>query len=74
MLFIISIIISIFVYYCCCFLIANENEYNKYFQFKNNKLSDNFARVTLRSYTHPNVLCRLCDLVINNRSNNNNNN
>lgn len=39
----------------------NEQEYNKYFEWKNHPLDPNFKEMTERSYTHPKVLCRLCD-------------
>jgi hypothetical protein len=45
-------------------LIHNENKYNTFFEFKNQPLSREFLDITKRSYTHPNVLCRLCDYVI----------
>jgi len=46
------------------FLAGNEVEYNKYFAFKAQPLSENFKQIALMSYTHPNVLCRLCEYVV----------
>lgn len=38
-----------------------EKEYNTYFAFQQRPLADSFKQIALMSYTHPNVLCRLCD-------------
>eukprot|EP00597_Dinobryon_sp_UTEXLB2267_P001877 CAMPEP_0170069610 /NCGR_PEP_ID=MMETSP0019_2-20121128/8219_1 /TAXON_ID=98059 /ORGANISM="Dinobryon sp., Strain UTEXLB2267" /LENGTH=273 /DNA_ID=CAMNT_0010277695 /DNA_START=275 /DNA_END=1096 /DNA_ORIENTATION=+ len=46
------------------FLANNEMEYNKYFTFKTQPLSEEFKQIALMSYTHPNVLCRLCEYVV----------
>lgn len=41
---------------------SNEEQYNKFFEYKKRPLTPEFENVALRSYTHPNVLCRLCDV------------
>jgi hypothetical protein len=41
-------------------LSSNEAEYSRYMAFKNHPLSPQFQQIALMSYTHPNVLCRLC--------------
>ena len=46
-------------------LASNEQEYNKYLEFKNKPLPASFLDITSSSYTHPNVLCRLCDYYAN---------
>ena len=38
---------------------SDENEYQKYLAFRTKKLSKSFKTVALRSYTHPNAVCRL---------------
>lgn len=45
------------------FLNENEYEYNKYMDYRGSdkKLLKAFRFMTLRSYTHPNVICRLGD-------------
>lgn len=40
----------------------NQDEYNKYFEFKKYPLKEEFIRITKMSYMHPNVLCRMCEL------------
>ena len=45
-------------------LSLDEKEYNKFFAFKEKPLSESFKSIALMSYSHPNVLCRLCDYVI----------
>ena len=42
-------------------LASNETAYNEYLAFKLYPLSEGFRNVTLMSYAHPAVLCRLCD-------------
>jgi hypothetical protein len=42
-------------------LAQDEVEYNKFFSFKQQPLSQGFMDISLMSYNHPNVLCRLCD-------------
>jgi hypothetical protein len=42
-------------------LAKNEQDYNQYLAFKNHPLSSEFLQMTTQSYTHPNILCRLCD-------------
>jgi len=42
---------------------ADEAVYNSYFAYKSRKLPENFNRLALNSFTHPNVLCRLCEYV-----------
>lgn len=37
----------------------NEIEYKKYLAYRTKKLSKAFKTVALRSYTHPNAICRL---------------
>jgi hypothetical protein len=39
----------------------DEAAYNKYFEWKSEPLDPKFKMMMERSYTHPNVLCRLCD-------------
>jgi glycoprotein 3-alpha-L-fucosyltransferase len=39
----------------------DEAAYNKYFEWKSEPLDSKFKMMMERSYTHPNVLCRLCD-------------
>jgi|MDTB01.2.fsa_nt_gb hypothetical protein len=41
-------------------LSSDEGEYNRYFAFKDRALPKSFEDVALMSYTHPNILCRLC--------------
>ena len=43
------------------YLAGNETAYNEYLAFKRSPLSEGFSNVTLMSYAHPAVLCRLCD-------------
>lgn len=47
---------------------SNEEEYNKFFAYKKEPLSQDFKEITLMSYNHPNVLCRLCDHVLEEQS------
>ena len=42
-------------------LSTNEAAYEAHFAFKAQPLSADFERMTLTSYVHPNVLCRLCE-------------
>jgi len=42
---------------------ANEALYNSYFAYKARKIPGSFDRLALNSFTHPNVLCRLCEYV-----------
>ena len=44
-------------------LSQSETEYAKFFASKDRPLSKSFKDIALMSYTHPNVLCRLCDYV-----------
>lgn len=46
---------------------ANEAEYNKYFDFKKRPMSSHFQEIALMSYTHPNVLCRMCEYALERR-------
>ena len=46
------------------FLASNEIEYNKYFEYKKVPLSQDFQEMALKSYVHPNVLCRLCEYAL----------
>ena len=46
---------------------ADDEAYGRYFAFKNRALSDDFQQIALMSYTHPNVLCRICDYAAENR-------
>ena len=41
-------------------LSSDEKEYNRYLAFKDRPLPKSFEDVALMSYTHPNILCRLC--------------
>lgn len=45
-------------------LSSSKDEYDKYFRFKEQPLSEQFVSMALRSYVHPNVFCRLCNLVM----------
>lgn len=45
----------------------NEEEYLKYMSFKQIPLSESFKNITIMSYAHPNVLCRLCEYAADNR-------
>lgn len=45
-------------------LSTNENQYNKYLEFKSRPMSSSFVEIAHDSYTHPNVLCRLCDYAL----------
>ena len=40
-------------------LANNEAEYQKYLMYRSEKLSKGFKAVALRSFTHPNAVCRL---------------
>ena len=42
----------------------SEELYNKYFAFKKKPLPESFKRIASMSYSHPNVLCRLCDYAL----------
>ena len=42
-------------------LADSESAYASYMSFKQRPLSEAFKEIALMSYTHPNVLCRLCD-------------
>ncbi len=42
-------------------LSQNEEEYNKYFAFKQRPIAQHFQDITDMSYVHPNVVKRLCD-------------
>ena len=42
-------------------LASNEQEYNKFFEFKKYPLASHFEEMAQMSYVHPNVLCRVCD-------------
>jgi hypothetical protein len=39
----------------------DEEKYNAYMKYKQEPLPESFKRITLQSYTHPNVICRLCE-------------
>jgi len=43
----------------------DETAYARFFDFKKRPLPASFNQVALRSYTHPNVLCRLCEFANN---------
>jgi hypothetical protein len=45
-------------------LSENDKKYNEFFNFKKRPLSDEFQEIALMSYTHPNVLCRICDYAV----------
>ena len=45
-------------------LSSNEEEYDRYFAFKNKPLPKSFEDIALMSYTHPNILCRLCNYAL----------
>jgi hypothetical protein len=47
-------------------LAGDEKAYNKYFEFKEKALPQHFEEVALMSYTHPNVLCRMCHYALEN--------
>lgn len=42
---------------------TDQARYEAYLAFKQRPLSRGFKDMALKSYTHPNVLCRLCDRV-----------
>jgi Glycosyltransferase family 10 (fucosyltransferase) C-term len=46
-------------------LSKNEEEYDEYMSFKQQPLSEAFRNITMMSYAHPTVLCRLCDFADN---------
>ena len=48
-------------------LASSEEDYSQFFAFKSQPLSPSFVNMTLLSYVHPNVLCRLCDHVVESR-------
>ena len=48
-------------------LANNEEKYNKFFAFKQQPLSEKFVSIAESSYSHPKILCRLCDYVIDHR-------
>ena len=48
-------------------LSASKEEYEEYMSFKRRPLSESFANITVMSYAHPNVLCRLCDYAVEQR-------
>ena len=39
----------------------NTTMYNSYLAYKNRPVPENFDRIALNSFSHPNVLCRLCE-------------
>jgi hypothetical protein len=43
---------------------AAGSEYAKFFSFQHRPLSASFSQIALMSYTHPTVLCRLCDYAL----------
>ena len=45
-------------------LASNEAEYNKYLDFKKEPISPQFEQIAQMSYTHPNVLCRMCEYAL----------
>lgn len=46
-------------------LSTDEQAYNKYFEFKQKPLSEHFKQITLKAFSHPNILCRICDYTMN---------
>ena len=48
-------------------LSGNKEEYEEYMSFKRLPLSESFANITVMSYAHPTVLCRLCDYAVEQR-------
>lgn len=48
-------------------LAKDQEKYDKYFAFKQQPLSDKFISIAESSYSHPKILCRLCDYVIDHR-------
>ena len=42
----------------------DEAEYSRYLAFKRRPLPEGFVDVAMKSYTHPNVLCRLCEFSV----------
>jgi hypothetical protein len=42
-------------------LAADEQEYNKYFAFKEQPIPPHFVAMASKSYSHPNALCRICE-------------
>jgi alpha-1,3-fucosyltransferase 10 len=49
-------------------LSTDEAAYNKYMAFKQRPLPESFQQIAMMSYTHPNVLCRLCDYALETRN------
>ncbi len=47
-------------------LSKNAKEYNSYFNYKQVPLTKEFQDITSYSYSHPNILCRLCDYYLDN--------
>jgi hypothetical protein len=43
-------------------LSEDETLYNNYMNYKKRPIPKKFNDVALKSYTHPNVICRLCDI------------
>ena len=47
---------------------SNQKLYDAYFQFKDKPLSPSFKAIGEMSYTHPNVLKRICDYALNRKN------
>ena len=43
---------------------TDEIQYAKYFEFKKRGIPEHFRKITEMSYSHPNALCRICDLYL----------
>jgi hypothetical protein len=50
-------------------LSQDESRYNHFMDFKQRPISTEFENIALQSYTHPNVLCRLCNYAWNKKRN-----
>ena len=48
-------------------LSGDDEAYERYFAYKQGPLSEAFKDMALLSYTHPNVLCRICDYAAENK-------
>lgn len=50
-------------------LVKDKTAYNEYFSYKKDAISENFQRIALESFTHPNAACRLCDYAMQRKKN-----
>ena len=40
---------------------ADEQEYNRYFDYKKLPIPKHFSDMASMAYSHPNAICRICD-------------